>query len=290
MRGDGGGRFRGRQVEVLVHLRDVDAGGAGKAVVAVNAFALRGKRFAEHCGKVLLRVGRGFVGDGLAHLFGSRAAYQGGCRRRACQRVMDALRRGQRPAERGLRRVQQAPRHVRLHHGDRDPAPLAEQVKLLALWVDAVLHRRAGFLAVHHVVDGHVARQEVEGGVQAEKQRVNESGFHRALGEPGYVRAEADRLYHAAFLELDCVVDYPPAENAVEALVRVHEVQDPDVDARGSQPREQVVESAAALREVAAQGVLPVLPGRSDVPLYDDLIPPTFQAPCRYACARPVPT
>ena len=127
-------------IQVLVDIGDIDAGGAWEAVVAVNAMAFEvALEVTKHGAVVPLAIALIELGYGFKHVFPGAATDEGAHHRRPGQGIVYALGHGQGLGEGRLFRGDKFPGPKGLHHRDGDSLPLAELVQGSAVTIQFFL-------------------------------------------------------------------------------------------------------------------------------------------------------
>ena len=206
------------EVVILVDQAHVQAGRAGRAVVAVHAADLPGR--ARRDARVVARAGRRVQEPEQAAQV-LAAAHAGQDRQHAglVQRVLDALVFRERAAQgRGLF-VQELAAGERLHHGDAHALGLAAAVEVHALL---------------RAADGELpARAVVVGRIDAEHDQVQHHFLQQAVHHRRRVRGQADVAHDALVLQAQDLLQRAPSRLQVAQFVDA--VQEPKVDRVGLQ-------------------------------------------------------
>ena len=255
------------EVVELVDCGDVDALGARRTVAAVRALPVVGvaRRTGEHtCVVALLGPGR-LVRHGVGHVLRRGEADHDARHRRASERVVDALHRRERDAERRGRGIEQAAARVALHDRDARARLLGECVELRAVGVYAV----EALLAVitEEVIEVIARGHHVERRVHGEEHHLDARLGRRELGNRWIVGGKADVSDGARLLEFLHVAPERPGHDLLELLDLVHVMDHAEVHVVGMEARQQVLEGGLDLIEVARAYVLLALPRGAKVPL-----------------------
>ena len=228
---------------------------------------------AQHLRIVLFLVAGRFIRQRGLHILRCLAAHQGAGYGRARQYILDALYRRQRHAKGRRFRFQQIARRQALHHRDAYAHGFAGFIQLLAVWVDpAPITLLVGF-HICQIVDDHALRHQIIDRVDAEHQHVNDSGFHSALRNARVVRAHPDGLDLSFGLELLGIFDDLRFKHALIVLFGINKMDHADIHIIGIQALHKVLKKCLAVLDVARAGILPVEPGRPDMPLQNHLLP-----------------
>ena len=179
------------KVQKFCDRRHVDAIRAGSAVTAVHAvpFPTDFREGRKHRGVVALLLRRIFVIQRRFELFARVRADHDGRRRGAGERVVDALRHGERLA-RGRIVGEQIAAAERLHHRDTHAHALAGFVQLLTGGVEVEQRLFIAFLVeqLFHIL---VAGEKVVAGIDGEHEYLDESALDRLERNERVVAAHA---------------------------------------------------------------------------------------------------
>ena len=226
--------------------------------------------------RVILFLFRGrLIGDRGVDLLSRVIAAQDRRDGRPRERVVDALVRRERRAERRLGRIEQASAEIRFHNGDAHALFLAQAIQLCPLRIQA---------GQPFVIRGEQRIDVLDGGFHIQRRidgkhdHVNNARFHRLFRDARVVGGEADMAYRAAFPQFIHVFDILRPDAALPVLLGVHVVDHSQVDIVGLHAAQQVLERRLHDLHIPRAYVLPVLMGRTDVTLHDPLDPAAFHA------------
>ena len=259
--------LHGCEVVELIDRGDVDALGTRRTVAAVRALPVVGvaRRTGKHaCVVALIGPGR-LVRHGLGHVLRRGEADHDARHRRTGERVVDALHRRERDAERRGRGIEQAAARVALHDRDARARLLGERIELRAVGVDAVEALVA--VVAEEIVEIVARGHHVERRVHREEHHLDARLGRRELGHRRIVGGKTDVTDGAGLLELLHVAPERAGHNLLELLDLIHVVNHAKVHVVGMEALKQVLEGGLDLVEVARAHVLLALPRGAEVPL-----------------------
>ena len=176
------------KVIVFVDEGNIEPGGAGVAVFAVDTFAERVFGREGRDGGIVARLRACFkVGKHLAELLFAAVAGKDGDDAGLIERVGDALRFGEGSLEGGLLFIQQLAAAEGFHDRDADALSLTAAVKIVALGVFA---------------EAEVALAVVVDGIDAEHEHIDELHVKNAVGKQRGMRRKAEMVHHALRLQI----------------------------------------------------------------------------------------